>query len=166
MTEYCPAGKLLSWVRLDLRTDLNEGTILDLMYTRERNKMSGSEILRIFKEICMCVAVLHSQEPPIAHRDLKVPSGVVLRCRLTKPPCRSRMYCKHGTERWSYAISVVPLPRCTIFPTDTALRPKTRLTKIRHSFTVLLRWLTSIGSKLLILKWTFGYLPFLYDFGH
>lgn len=34
--------------------------------------MSDSEILRIFKEICMCVALLHSQNPPIAHRDLKV----------------------------------------------------------------------------------------------
>lgn len=34
--------------------------------------LAEAEVLRIFTDVCEAVAQLHVQEPPIAHRDLKV----------------------------------------------------------------------------------------------
>jgi serine/threonine protein kinase len=53
--EYCPGGSLI-----------------DLLNSRIPSRLSESEIFAIFEQICEAVAHLHSQEPPIIHRDLKI----------------------------------------------------------------------------------------------
>jgi len=60
LTEFCPRG-----------------SVLDLMHQRERNRMIEAEILLIFETVCKAVYHMHSQDPPIAHRDLKVENVLV-----------------------------------------------------------------------------------------
>lgn len=60
LTEFCPRG-----------------SVLNLMYQRERNRMTETEILFIFETVCKAVYHMHSLEPPIAHRDLKVENVLV-----------------------------------------------------------------------------------------
>lgn len=60
VTEYCPRG-----------------SVLDLMHRRVNNKLSESEVLSIFTRICEIVMTLHSFDPPIAHRDLKVENVLI-----------------------------------------------------------------------------------------
>src|SRR5690606_3552478 len=55
VTEYCPGG-----------------SVLDLMNRRGPGKLEESEIFTIFRQTCEAVMKMHSQSPPIAHRDLKV----------------------------------------------------------------------------------------------
>jgi serine/threonine protein kinase len=43
--------------------------------------MSESEVLSIFSDICEGVAHLHSMNPPIAHRDIKVPTIAIVTAR-------------------------------------------------------------------------------------
>jgi serine/threonine protein kinase len=47
-------------------------TLVDLMNQRFHNRFSEPEIYNIFIQICKAVAHMHSQNPPITHRDLKV----------------------------------------------------------------------------------------------
>jgi serine/threonine protein kinase len=46
--------------------------MVDIMNARQLNRFSETEILRIFSDVCEAVAHMHSQTPPIIHRDLKV----------------------------------------------------------------------------------------------
>ena len=48
------------------------GSVFDLLQARKANKLSEREVGKIFRDVCSAVVHLHSQDPPIAHRDLKV----------------------------------------------------------------------------------------------
>ena len=48
-----------------------EGTLLDFVNKHEGN-ISEVEALLIFNQILLGVNAMHSQKPPIAHRDLKI----------------------------------------------------------------------------------------------
>ncbi|GAA6009462.1 hypothetical protein JCM11491_003566 [Sporobolomyces phaffii] len=48
------------------------GGIIDMMNTRLQNRMTESEILKIFADTVEAVAHMHYQSPPLIHRDLKV----------------------------------------------------------------------------------------------
>ncbi|KAH3761256.1 AP2-associated protein kinase 1 [Pelomyxa schiedti] len=47
-------------------------SLTNLMQSRIHRRFSESELLNIFSEICQSILHMHSQRPPIAHRDLKV----------------------------------------------------------------------------------------------
>eukprot|EP00762_Andalucia_godoyi_P008475 ANDGO_05749.mRNA.1 putative serine/threonine-protein kinase DDB_G0280111 len=46
--------------------------LVNYMNERRQRRFTEGEIFRIFYDVCLSVAMLHSCEPPIAHRDLKV----------------------------------------------------------------------------------------------
>ncbi|SCV74186.1 BQ2448_6618 [Microbotryum intermedium] len=48
------------------------GGIIDLMNTRLQNRLTETEILKIFSDTVEAVAHMHYQHPPLIHRDLKV----------------------------------------------------------------------------------------------
>ncbi|GAA5946969.1 hypothetical protein JCM3765_002095 [Sporobolomyces pararoseus] len=48
------------------------GGIIDMMNTRLQNRMTESEVLKIFADTVEAVAHMHYQSPPLIHRDLKV----------------------------------------------------------------------------------------------
>ena len=48
-----------------------EGTLVDLI-SRNEMKLSEEQIIQAFKDICSGVRHMHEQDPPIAHRDLKI----------------------------------------------------------------------------------------------
>ena len=48
------------------------GGIIDMMNRRLRERLTESEILTIFVEVCEGLAAMHALKPPILHRDLKV----------------------------------------------------------------------------------------------
>ncbi|GAA5868450.1 hypothetical protein JCM1840_006999 [Sporobolomyces johnsonii] len=48
------------------------GGIIDMMNTRLQNRLTESEILKIFADTVEAVAHMHYQSPPLIHRDLKV----------------------------------------------------------------------------------------------
>lgn len=43
-----------------------------MMNTRLQNRLTESEILKIFSDVVEAVCWMHTREPPLAHRDLKV----------------------------------------------------------------------------------------------
>ncbi|KAF8832005.1 hypothetical protein HHX47_DHR1000927 [Lentinula edodes] len=48
------------------------GGIIDMMNRRLRERLTESEILQIFVDVCEGVAYMHNSRPPLLHRDLKV----------------------------------------------------------------------------------------------
>ncbi|CAK5280905.1 unnamed protein product, partial [Mycena citricolor] len=48
------------------------GGIIDMMNRRLRERLTESEILQIFVDVCEGVAFMHNSRPPLLHRDLKV----------------------------------------------------------------------------------------------
>ncbi|GAM19899.1 hypothetical protein SAMD00019534_030740, partial [Acytostelium subglobosum LB1] len=48
------------------------GHLVDLMMKRQQNRFTEVEVLGIFSDVCESVAAMHSLNPPIIHRDLKV----------------------------------------------------------------------------------------------
>ncbi|KAI5477575.1 AP2-associated kinase [Pseudohyphozyma bogoriensis] len=48
------------------------GGIIDMMNTRLQNRLTETEILKIFSDTVEAVAHMHYQNPPLIHRDLKV----------------------------------------------------------------------------------------------
>ncbi|KAJ3324740.1 hypothetical protein HDV06_005998 [Boothiomyces sp. JEL0866] len=48
------------------------GHLVDYLNSRLENRPSETEILIIFTQICEAVAYMHSHNPPIIHRDLKI----------------------------------------------------------------------------------------------
>jgi AP2-associated kinase len=48
------------------------GGIIDLLNSRLQNRLTESEILKIFSDTVAAVAHMHSQTPILIHRDLKV----------------------------------------------------------------------------------------------
>ena len=63
-------------------------SVVDLMNQRFYNRFSESEIFNIFIQVCKAVAHMHSQNPPITHRDLKVLTLLTLLLTFL----RSKMY--------------------------------------------------------------------------
>lgn len=48
------------------------GGIIDLMNTRLQNRLTEAEILKIFSDVVEGVCWMHTRNPPLMHRDLKV----------------------------------------------------------------------------------------------
>ncbi|KAJ1929589.1 Ark- serine/threonine protein kinase [Tieghemiomyces parasiticus] len=48
------------------------GNLVELLNRRLKRRLEEREILRIYKQVCLAVAHMHYQDPPILHRDLKV----------------------------------------------------------------------------------------------
>jgi len=57
------------------------GSLLDIMNSREATRLDEREILSIFSDVCYAIQEMHSQNPPIAHRDLKIEN--ILYCQNT-----------------------------------------------------------------------------------
>jgi AP2-associated kinase len=49
-----------------------EGSLFDLMMKHETTKLNEKQIIFIMREVCEGVKALHTCEPPIVHRDLKI----------------------------------------------------------------------------------------------
>ncbi|KAL6042138.1 AP2-associated protein kinase 1, variant 2 [Balamuthia mandrillaris] len=60
------------------------GSLLDLMLRRIQTKLREDEIFAIFTKVCEAVHYLHSQDPPVAHRDLKVENVLMHRNGMLK----------------------------------------------------------------------------------
>ena len=50
------------------------GSVFEVMEARQqaRNRLKNREVAEIFRDCCKAVSHLHSLNPPVAHRDLKV----------------------------------------------------------------------------------------------
>ena len=48
------------------------GNVIDLMNENLSNGFSENLVLKIFCDTCEAVALLHQNQPPVLHRDLKV----------------------------------------------------------------------------------------------
>lgn len=48
------------------------GSLLDVLNAHAGRQFPEPQLLAIFLDICKAVAHMHSQKPPIAHRDIKV----------------------------------------------------------------------------------------------
>ncbi|KAI9290824.1 kinase-like protein [Neoconidiobolus thromboides FSU 785] len=55
----------------------SDGTLFDLMKSREPVFFNEKEILFLFHDICMGVAAMHYHEPAIVHRDIKVENVLI-----------------------------------------------------------------------------------------
>lgn len=53
------------------------GHLVDFMNTRLTERLAEHEILKIFSDICQGVAHMHTQNPPIIHRDLKIENVLI-----------------------------------------------------------------------------------------
>ena len=53
------------------------GGLIDFMNTRLRNRLTESEILKIFSDVAEGVACMHYLRPPLLHRDLKVENVLI-----------------------------------------------------------------------------------------
>ncbi|KAG0152345.1 hypothetical protein CROQUDRAFT_140229 [Cronartium quercuum f. sp. fusiforme G11] len=60
------------------------GGIIDLLNSRLQNRLTESEILKIFSDTVDAVAHMHSQKPTLIHRDLKVENILVAAPNLYK----------------------------------------------------------------------------------
>ncbi|KZV96962.1 hypothetical protein EXIGLDRAFT_670609 [Exidia glandulosa HHB12029] len=58
------------------------GGIIDMMNRRLRERLTEAEILQIFVDVCEGVACMHSRQPAMLHRDLKVEN--ILQASATK----------------------------------------------------------------------------------
>jgi AP2-associated kinase len=47
-------------------------SLYDILDQRFKQYFEEHEVLDIFSQVCLGVAHLHSLEPPVAHRDIKV----------------------------------------------------------------------------------------------
>lgn len=48
------------------------GTLVDLLGKYEHNHLKETQIIQIMKQICSALKKMHTQSPPIAHRDIKI----------------------------------------------------------------------------------------------
>ncbi|KAI9785145.1 MAG: hypothetical protein M1839_000783 [Geoglossum umbratile] len=53
------------------------GGLIDFMNTRLQNRLTESEILKIFSDVAEGVACMHYLKPPLLHRDLKVENVLI-----------------------------------------------------------------------------------------
>ncbi|KAL8808390.1 MAG: hypothetical protein Q9200_004304 [Gallowayella weberi] len=62
----------------------NGGGLIDFMNTRLQNRLTESEILKIFSDTALGVACMHYLKPPLLHRDLKVENILITSSATTK----------------------------------------------------------------------------------
>ena len=66
------------------------GGLIDFMNTRLQDRLTESEILKIFGDVAQGVACMHYLQPPLLHRDIKVPhphsSTLTIRLRMSSSP--------------------------------------------------------------------------------
>jgi AP2-associated kinase len=60
------------------------GGLIDFMNTRLQNRLTESEILKIFTDVAEGVACMHYLQPPLLHRDLKVENVLISSNSTTK----------------------------------------------------------------------------------
>ncbi|KAH0556384.1 hypothetical protein GP486_005694, partial [Trichoglossum hirsutum] len=53
------------------------GGLIDYMNTRLQNRLTESEVLKIFSDVAEGVACMHYLKPPLLHRDLKVENVLI-----------------------------------------------------------------------------------------
>ena len=68
LMEFCSGNKFSG---LLLTTG---GGLIDFMTTRLQDRLTESEILKIFGDVAQGVACMHYLQPPLLHRDIKVPT--------------------------------------------------------------------------------------------
>jgi AP2-associated kinase len=54
------------------------GGLIDFMNTRLQDRLTESEILKIFGDVAQGVACMHYLQPPLLHRDIKVRNRLVI----------------------------------------------------------------------------------------
>lgn len=59
------------------------GGLIDFLNTRWQQRLSEQEVLRLFRDVCEGVQVMHHQDPVLVHRDIKI-ENVLLTA--TQPP--------------------------------------------------------------------------------
>src|SRR5277367_2368595 len=71
-------------VFLTIRWELTiGGGLIDFMNTRLQDRLTESEILKIFGDVAQGVACMHYLQPPLLHRDIKVsPPSIITKTRL------------------------------------------------------------------------------------
>ncbi len=79
----------------------------------QKKHFPQAQILKMFYDICEAVAHMHNQNPPVAHRDLKVDNLLcslvlmALTCFIYIVLCRLRTYCSLIHMYVKYAILAV-----------------------------------------------------------
>jgi serine/threonine protein kinase len=53
------------------------GSLIDLIRRRNNRPLGEVQICDLFIQICQGVAKMHSQKPPIAHRDIKIENVLI-----------------------------------------------------------------------------------------
>jgi len=75
LMEFCSGISPLLEVKLTLTIG---GGLIDFMNTRLQDRLTESEILKIFGDVAQGVACMHYLQPPLLHRDIKVPPNLFL----------------------------------------------------------------------------------------
>lgn len=69
---------------------MTKGSVLKEMNQKVDSGFSQEEVLKIMRDVCEAVALMHSCIPPIIHRDLKVclchslPKNINIMVKITK----------------------------------------------------------------------------------
>lgn len=85
-----------------------------MMNSRLQNRLTESEILKMFGDVVEAVCWMHTRNPPLMHRDLKVRRK---KAGNTRPKaqffdfCRSKMFFWQGKICTSYVILAPPQHR-------------------------------------------------------
>lgn len=53
------------------------GTLIDFMNTRLHNKLKEDEVLKIMSDVSQGIAIMHSLQPPLVHRDIKIENVLI-----------------------------------------------------------------------------------------
>lgn len=55
------------------------GSLIDLIKRRQssNSKLAELEMCQLFQQVCRAIAHMHSQQPPIAHRDIKIENVLI-----------------------------------------------------------------------------------------
>ncbi|AOA62999.1 Actin-regulating kinase [Komagataella phaffii CBS 7435] len=53
------------------------GTLIDFMNTRLHNKLKEDEVLKIMSDVSEGIAIMHSLQPPLVHRDIKIENVLI-----------------------------------------------------------------------------------------
>ena len=68
----CLVNDVLRQKHFYLLEELCKCNVYDLMKQSGESGLYENDILSIFQDVCMAIHHLHSQQPPIAHRDIKI----------------------------------------------------------------------------------------------
>lgn len=68
------------------------GGLIDFLNTRLQHRLREDEVLRIFRDVCEAVLIMHHQDPVLVHRDIKIENVL----RTTSSPPRFKL-CDFGS---------------------------------------------------------------------